>query len=78
MKVVVAIYLRNEFQTFPAKIQASNWFTCWVSQSEAWFWGKWLEFIFQSQIKYGKYHFFTQQICVEIVIHKKLSPPFIL
>ena len=42
-KVVVTFYLRlkNEFQPFPAKTQASNWLTClvMVSQSKAWFLG---------------------------------------
>ena len=35
-KVVVTFYLRlrNEFHSFPTKNQASNWMTCWVSQSE--------------------------------------------
>ena len=38
-KVVVTFYLRlrNEFQPFPAKKKASNWLTCWVSHSEAWY-----------------------------------------
>ena len=38
-KVVVTFYLRlrNEFQQFSAKNHASDWLTCWVSKSEAWF-----------------------------------------
>ena len=38
-KVVVTFYLRlrNEFQPFSAKNYASDWLTCWVSKSEAWF-----------------------------------------
>ena len=39
VKVVVTFYLRlrNEFQLFSAKNQASDWLICWISQSEAWF-----------------------------------------
>ena len=38
-KVVVTFYLRlrNEFQPFPAKNQASDWLTQQFNQLEAWF-----------------------------------------
>ena len=39
IKVVVTFYLRlrNEFQPFPAKNQASDWLTQWLNQLEVWF-----------------------------------------
>ena len=35
--VTFNLRLRNKFLLFPAKTKASNWLTCLVSKSEAWF-----------------------------------------
>ena len=64
-KVVVTFYLklRNDFQPFSAKNQASNWLTWWGLV----FGRKWLEFISQSQIK-GNYNFSNlpeSQVCLD-------------
>ena len=59
-KVVVTFYLRlrNEFEAFPTKNQASNPLTQGQPIRGLVFDGKWLEFISQSQIK-GDYNNFS-------------------